>query len=139
MQKTFLYLGILALLGFGVWFFLFSQKSGNLFRSQNANFGVHDTASIGKIFISANDAQTTITLERRPEGWILNNQYPVLTTTLKQLMNTLYNQKAIYPVPDVNRNDVIRGLIGGGIKTDIYDLEGRKMRTFFVGGEVRGF
>jgi hypothetical protein len=138
-QKTFLYLGILALLGFGVWFFLFSEKSGNLFRTEDASFGVHDTASIGKIFISANDAQNTIMLERRADGWILNDKYPVLASTLKQLMNTIYNQKAIYPVPDVNRNDVIRSLIGGAIKTEIYDVKGRKIRTFYVGGEVHGF
>lgn len=139
MQKTFLYLGILALLGLGVWYFLFSDKSGSLFGSEDANFGIHDTASIGKIFISQNDATNTITLEKKNGEWIVNNQYPVLASTLKQLMNTLYNQKAIYPVPDINRNDVIRGLIGGGIKTEVYDLKGRKLRTFYVGGEVRGF
>lgn len=139
MQKTFLYLAILVLLGFGVWYFLFSDKSGTLFRSQDANFSVHDTASISKIFISANNTANTIKLERKPEGWVLNDTYPVLASTLKQLMNTLYNQKAIYPVPDVNRDGTIRSMIGGGIKTEIYDNKGRKIRCFYVGGEVRGF
>lgn len=139
MQKTFLYLAILALLGFGVWYFLFSDKSGSLFRSQDANFEIHDTASIGKIFISRNDASTTIKLERKAEGWVLNDTYPVLASTLNQLMSTLYNQKAVYPVPDVNRDGVIRSLIGGGIKTEIYDKSGRRIRCFYVGGEVRGF
>ena len=139
MQKTLLYLAILAILGFGVWFFLFSDKSGEMFSSSDANFAIIDTATIGKIFITANDDPNTITLERKGEGWIVNKEYPVLRSTLQQLLNTFYNQKATYPVPDNQRDGVIRSLIGGGIKTEIYDREGRKMRTFYVGGEVRGF
>ena len=139
MQKTLLYLAILAILGFGVWFFLFSDKSGQMFSSADANFGIRDTGMIGKIFIAANDNPNSITIERKGEGWIVNNTYPVLQSTLKQLLNTIYNQKATYPVPDKQRDGVIRSLLGGAIKTEIYDREGRKMRTFYVGGEVRGF
>jgi hypothetical protein len=139
MQKTILYLAILAILGFGVWFFLFSDKSGQLFSPSDAAFTIRDTGSIGKIFISANDNPNTITLERKSEGWVLNNKYPVLQSTLRQLLRTLYQQKAAHPVPDNNRDGVIRSLIGGGIKTEVYDRDGNKMRTFFVGGEVVGF
>src|SRR5690606_2945170 len=78
-------------------------------------------------------------LERREEGWVLNNKYPVLQSTLRQLLRTLYLQRASHPVPDSYRDDVIRSLVGGRIKTELYDREGRKMRTFYVGGEISRF
>lgn len=139
MQKTILYLAILLLLGFSVWFFLFSDKSGQLFSSSDSAFTIRDTSSIGKIFIAANDNTSTITLERKPGGWVLNGQYPVLASYLRQLLSTIRAQKALYPVPDNQRDAVIRGLAGGGIKTELYDLSGRKMRTFYVGGELGKF
>ncbi len=139
MQKTILYLAILAILGFGVWFFLFSDKSGKLFSSSDSGFTIKDTASIGKIFLAANDDPNTITIERGPNGWIVNKEYPVLQSTLQQLMATLFYQKALYPIPDNQRNEVIRSLAGGGIKTEVYDRQGRIMRTFYVGGEMGRF
>lgn len=139
MQKTLLYLAILAILVFGVWFFLFSDKSGQMFSSSDSAFTIRDTANIGKIFIAANDNPTSITLERKSAGWVLNGQYPVLASTLRQIMNTLRTQKAMYPVPDVQRDGIIRSLVGGGIKTEVYDLDGRKIRSFYVGGEMNSF
>ena len=139
MQKTLLYLAILAILGFGVWYFLFSNKSGQMFRSADAGFTIRDTAAIGKIFLAANENPNTITIERKGGSWIVNNKYPVLRSTLDQLLATLYNQRAAYPVPDNQRDGIIRNLAGAAIKTEIYDLEGRRMRTFYVGGELNRF
>ena len=139
MQKTLLYLAILAILGFGVWYFLFSNKSGQMFRSADAGFTIRDTAAIGKIFLAANENPNTITIERKSGSWIVNNKYPVLRSTLDQLLTTLHNQRAAYPVPDNQRDGIIRNLAGAAIKTEIYDLEGRRMRTFYVGGELNKF
>lgn len=139
MIKTLIYVFLLALLGFGVWFFLFSDKSSRSFNAADAGFGVRDTASIGKIFLAANDNPETILLERKADGWVLNGKYPVLKSTLDQLLTTLVKQEAMYPVPDNQRNDIIKGFAGAGIKTEVYDLDGRKIRTFFVGGEMGKF
>ncbi|MEO6832253.1 MAG: hypothetical protein ABI378_07635 [Chitinophagaceae bacterium] len=139
MIKTLIYVFILALLGFGVWFFLFSDKSARSFNSADAGFGVRDTASIGKIFLAANDDPHTILLERKSGGWVLNGKYPVLKSTLDQLLTTISTQEALYPIPDNQRNNIIKSLAGAGIKTEVYDLDGRKIRTFFVGGEMGKF
>jgi hypothetical protein len=139
MSKTLLYLAILAILGFGVWFFLFSDKSGTIFRSSDAAFTIHDTGAIGKIFLSANGSDQSITVERKGEDWIVNNTYPVLKSTLRSLFNTIYNQQAIHPAPDENREGIIRNIAGAGIKVEVYDREGNKMRSFFVGGETHRF
>jgi hypothetical protein len=132
MQKTLIYIAILAVLGFGVWYFLFSDR-----KVGEAGFTISDTASIGKIFIAPNDNDKTITLERRATGWVVNNEYPVLQSSLKQLLTTIHNQRALYPVPDNQRDGVVRSLIGAGIKVEIYDRDGRKMRSFVV--QIPGF
>jgi hypothetical protein len=139
MSKTFLYLAILAILGFGVWFFLFSDKSGSIFRSADAAFTVHDTAAIGKIFLSHNGSGQSVTVERKGEDWIVNDTYPVLRSTLRSVLNTLYHQQAIHPAPDETREGIIRNIAGAGIKVEIYNREGEKMRSFYVGGEMHRF
>ncbi len=139
MSKTFLYLVILAILGFGVWFFLFSEKSGELFRSSDSTFTIRDTGAIGKIFLSANSGGAPVLLERRAEGWIYNNKYPVLESTLKSLLTTLCNQEALHPVTDAEREGIIRNIAGNGVKVEVYDRGGHKMRSFYVGGELNRF
>jgi len=139
MLKTLLYVFVLAVLGFGVWYFLFSDKSNRAFNAADAGFSIQDTASIGKIFISENQNPNTILLERKKDGWVLNGKYPVLKSTLRHLMETMRAQQAMYPIPDNQRNDIIRSMVGSGIKTEVYDLEGHKMRSFYVGGELHHF
>jgi hypothetical protein len=139
MSKTILYLVILAILGFGVWFFLFSDKSGELFRSSDSAFTIRDTGLIGKIFLSNNADGKNILIERKEQGWIVNKKYPVLQSMLRNLLATLHDQQALYPAPAESREGIIRNLAGVGIKVEIYDRDGKKMRSFYVGGELARF
>ena len=139
MFKTLLYLAILAVLGFGVWYFLFSEKSGQVFSSSDAGFTIRDTGSIGKIFLAPNNSSETITLVRKGDSWVVNGRYPVLQSTLDQLLTTMYFQRAAFPVPPQQRDAMIRGLAGAGIKVEVYNRGSEKMRTFYVGGELNQF
>lgn len=139
MSKTILYLVILAILGFGVWFFLFSDKSSGLFRSSDAAFTIRDTASVGKIFLSHNGTGKSVTLERKGEAWVVDQKYPALPSMIRSLLATLYLQEAKHPAGEESREGIIRNLAGAGIKVEVYDRSGGKMRSFFVGGELSGF
>jgi hypothetical protein len=139
MSRTLLYLAILAILGFGVWFFLFSDKSGELFRSRDSAFTVRDTGAIGKIFLSSNSSGHSITVERKEDAWVVNNRYPALQSMLKSLLTTLYSQEALHPAPEEMREGIIRNLAGAGVKVEVYDRNGHRMRTFYVGGELHKF
>ena len=139
MSKTILYLVILAILGFAVWFFLFSDKSGDVFRASDAAFTIRDTGAVGKIFLSNNAGGTPITLERKAEGWVLNGKYAATGSAVNQILLTLRAQTALYPITDVEREGIIRNLAGNGIKVEVYDRGGGKMRTFYVGGELNKF
>lgn len=139
MSKTVLYLVILAILGFGVWFFLFSDKSGELLRSSDSKFTIRDTSQIGKIFLSNNGSGKSVLIERKENGWIVDKKYPVLQSMLRNLLVTLHDQQALYPSPAESREGIIRNLAGSGIKVEVYDRSGEKMRSFYVGGELARF
>jgi hypothetical protein len=70
MRKTLLYLLLLAVLAFGVYYFIFSNK-GSDFSKSEAGFTIKDTSEIGKIFLS-NPAGDNILLERTDSGWMVN-------------------------------------------------------------------
>lgn len=133
MRKTVLYIVLLAVLGAGVWYFVFKEKDA--FSGDEAGFKIEDTASISKIFM-ADKRGRTVTLERKKDGWQLNGQYKVIISTVNTLLSTLHRQVAIYPVNNNAYNNVVTQLAGSGIKVEIYDNDGDKMRVFYVGGQA---
>lgn len=136
MRKTLLYLFILAVLGFGVWFFLF--RGDNPFGSSGTNFTIRDTGSIGKIFIADNSGKHA-TLSRGDDGWLVDQKYPAIEKTVQELLNTFYFQEVGSPVPSKSRNDVIKSLAGNAIKCEVYNKDGHLMRRFYVGIETQNF
>lgn len=132
MKKTIIYLFIIAVLGLAVWYFIF--KPAKAFNGE-ANFSVKDTNSIGKIFIARENGES-ITLEHRNDGWYLNKKYKAYYPAVHTLLEAIYGQNAIYPVPREQHNNVVKAMAGDGYKTEIYDRNGNRIRTFTVGGET---
>jgi len=134
MRKTLVYIILLVLLGFGTYYFIFSNKQA-LYTSNEADFTIKDTASVGKIFIAGPNGHT-ILAERTDSGWIVNKQYKALKSTVNMVLRTINQQEALYPVVQSKYNNVITTLAGGSIKVELYDRNGNKMRVFYVGSET---
>jgi len=134
MRKTLLYVIILAVLGVGIYYFLFNKKA-SLYDRSEAAFNIKDTGNIGKIFIASPNG-ITATVERTDSGWMVNKQYKALPTTIKNVLTTLYQQEALAPVTSAAHDLVIKSLATEGIKVEVYDRKGSKMTTFYVGGEA---
>jgi len=132
MRRTLLYIVLLAVLGFGVYYFLFYNRNESPYSVGEAGFTIKDTASIGKIFL-ADKHDNKLLLERTDTGWIADKKYKVLPSTLNQLLSTIAAQAPLYPVPQSARNVVIKGMAGESIKVEVYDRQGQKMRVFYVG------
>lgn len=137
MQKTLLYLFFLLLFGGGVYYFVFNKKE-TVFPGEEAGFQIKDTAMVGTVFLSHPSGEN-ILLNRTDSGWILNKQYRPLSSTLNTLLTTLRLQQAIYPTPEAAHNRVITQLAGNGIKVEVYNREGKKMKVFYVGNEVHNY
>lgn len=135
MRKTFLYILILGVLGFGVWYFLFRDNS--LFGEQEAGFTVKDTSAIQKIFLAQQDG-SSISLEKTPDGWMVNDKYKSSTRMIQTLLETLHAQFAAYPVPENAHNNVVKALTGSAVKVELFDKKGKEIKTFFVGGQATG-
>jgi hypothetical protein len=99
---------------------------------------VKDTSKIGKIFLAKTSGEG-ITVQRTDSGWIVNGRYKARKGTLENLMRTLKLQQALYPVPENSHNSVIKTLSGSSIKVELYDRDGDKFNTFYVGGAAYNF
>lgn len=132
MRKTLLYLVILGILGFGIYYFLYTDHD-NPFKQSEAGFNIKDTASIGKMFIISN-GNDGILVERTDSGWMVNKKYKALPSTLNLLLTTLHQQEALYPVPQTAAENAIKALSTDGIKVELYGRDGKKMKVFYVGG-----
>jgi hypothetical protein len=132
MRKTILYLVILALLGFGIYYFIFSRND-NPFGAREAGFTIKDTAAIGRLYLARNDGEAVL-VERTDSGWMVDKKYKALPSTLNAVLATLYQQAALYPVTKNAYENVIKDLSTNGIKVEIYGRDGKKMTVFYVGG-----
>lgn len=135
MRKTIVYILILGLLGFGVWYFLFSDTS--VFEDDEAGFTIVDTSSVYRIFL-ADKQGDTISLARTEQGWMVNGSYRASRTMTNTLLETFKKQYAAYPVQEEAHNNVIKAMAGNAVKTEVYNKHGRLLKTFYVGGQVPG-
>ena len=133
MSKTLLYVVILALLGFGIYYFLFNNRGGNPYGDGEAGFQVKDTGNIGRIFIVNNDGESAL-VERTDSCWIVNKKYKALPSAVSLVLNTLAQQAPLYPVTQNAYENVVKGMATDGIKVELYDRQGKKMKVFYVGG-----
>ena len=130
MLKTSIYISVLVILGLGIYFFIIKDNDNPY--GTEAGFTIKDTASIGKIFLASYDGDL-ITLERSKQGWTFNGKYKALSPTLDMLLTTLATQKALYPVTKNAYDVAIKSLSTNSTKVELYDLQGKKMRVFYVG------
>ena len=133
MRKTILYLVILGLLGYAIYYFLISDRNGSPFSADEAGFNIKDTAGIGKIFIAASNGES-VSVVRTDSGWMVNNQYKALPSTVNLVLITLATQEALYPVTKNAYENVIRALSTDAIKVELYGRDGKKIKTIYVGG-----
>jgi len=132
MRKTVIYIAILAILAFGIYYFLV-RNNETAFSENDAAFTIKDTGSIGKLFLATNDGES-ILAERTDSGWIVNKKYRALASTLNSILETLTKQAPLYPVTKAAYDNVIKALSTDGIKVEVYGRDGKKMRVFYVGG-----
>src|SRR5579872_3521139 len=119
MRKTIVYFAILVLLGFSIYYFLFRNNNNNPYGTSEAGFNIKDTGAIGKLFIATSDG-SSITAVRTDTGWIVNNTYKALPSTLNMVLITLAEQAPLYPVTKNAVDNVIKALSTDGTKVEVY-------------------
>jgi len=123
-------------MGAGVYFFIFSDK--DVYSRKEAGFTVKDTADVGKLFLVRTDGES-VKLTRTDSGWMLDDRYRARKGTVDNLLGVMKMQQAVYPVPEASHNGVISGLSGSSVKVEVYDRDGDRVTTFYVGGPAYNF
>lgn len=135
MGKTLIYLVLLAILGFAVYYFVFSEHE--VFGKKEAAFQIKDTGAIGRIFIADKNG-SSVTLERKENGWVMDGQFSVTSGPLNTLLQTMATQTPVYPVPKSMHDNVVAMMAARAVKVELYERDGDKLREFYVGGQAPG-
>src|SRR5262245_27619901 len=119
MKRNLFYIVVVLLLGVAIYFFIIEKENTTL-DAVERKFNVDDTGTIGRIDISSMSGQK-ISLERRPDGWWVNNHYPARKDAVRLLLSTIKTLSIKYPVPESANNNIVKDMAANNKKVTIYD------------------
>jgi hypothetical protein len=139
MNKTNLWLLIGLLLAGGLATFLVMRgKQNTSLKGSDYDFGIKDTTAIGKIFL-VNRNGGTITLERKgPANWVLNGKYRARQSGIDNLLEVMWGLELKFRLPRKSIPNVVGEMGSIGTKVEVYDLAGKVMKVYYVGGVTAG-
>ncbi|TAK37100.1 MAG: DUF4340 domain-containing protein [Saprospiraceae bacterium] len=135
MKKNYWLIIIFLLLGgLTTWYFLDGKSgtsSSNL--GWDRNFKVEDPGEIQKIFIAKRNGITT-TLERQGDHWMVNGTYKASPNVMENLLKTMTQLELKYVPPAAAISNIVSELGARGIKVEIFNKAGEKIKAYYVGG-----
>ncbi len=133
MRKNIWYVVALLAVLLGIYAVYFRNPSESVFGYKEDQFSYTDTASIYSIFL-ADRKGNKIHLQRAGNIWTVNEKYQAMAPNVNDILRVIATQKAMYPIPKIKHNDIVKGLAGSGIKVELYNEHGEQLRVFYMGG-----
>lgn len=134
MKRTLLLAVLFVALGLSAWYAWHKKntQTGTM-TAWDMDFAVKDPTKIGKIFIADRSGQTAV-VERQNDKWIYNGQYPARPSVVQTLLETV--SKVVVQAMPVTAAEapMIKSLATEGIKVEIYDQAGKRLKCYYVGG-----
>lgn len=91
------------------------------YRQKTCYFMVRDTASITKIYLADRRDQESL-LERKEQGWVLNDTYKAHPKQVQYLLSTLYKTRNKMPVSKASHDNIVKQLATQSTKVEIYQM-----------------
>lgn len=136
MNKTRIYLAVIALLLIVIGYYFWQDKQKNKV-PKDKDFAIEDRADIEKIFI-ADKNEREITLTRTDDHWMINDEYPAMQAKVDLILQTLEDLRVEMPTPKPAWNNVIKDLAVRSTKIELYkSTDGDPYKTFYIGGTAR--
>ena len=96
-------------------------------------FKVEDTDRIGRIYLVHRDGET-VDLKRKGRRWVYNDGYQARPNAMDNLLHAIGTIQMKYKPAEAAVDNMVRDLAAHGIKVEIYDRQGERMKTYYVGG-----
>ena len=133
-RRTLLLAFLFIALGAGAWYAWDKRKNQSGTRnSPDMDFAVANTEDIGKIFIADRTGQTA-TLVRKDGYWEYNGRYRARRTAIETLLETIQRVNVLNIPPKIAEPSMIRDIASNGLKVEIYDKKGGRMKCYYIGG-----
>ncbi len=100
---------------------LYFVKQRGLSLPADANFVIADTSSVTKIFIADLDTNHVL-LERKANGWELNEKYKAQQRKVDELLATMQRVSVRAPVSKASHDNVITRMAGISVKVEMYQM-----------------
>jgi hypothetical protein len=123
---------VLTLGGFAYWYIQRDKKS-NL-DGYDFQFAVKDTASIYKIFMADRSGKTVTLTRQNASAWQVNGKHKVRPDAINNLLDVMARVDLKYRLPRNAVANVVKDVAANGIKVEIYNRSGDKLKSYYVGG-----
>ena len=134
MKKNYLLLLIFIVLGSATtWYVLTKDKGETTTLGWDRKFKVETPEEIQKIFIAKRTGETT-TFERQGKDWIVNGTSKVSPNAMENLLEAITSVELKFVPPKAASENIVKELAARGIKVEIYNKKGEKMKVYYVGG-----
>ena len=121
---------LIALAGLSIYIYKNKSKTSTIDKDAS-DFKYKDTASIDKIFLADEDGKQ-ILIERKKEGWIVDEKYHARPDVIDLLLYTIRSVEVKSPVSKKGRTSVIKIMASKSTKIEIYS-KGEKVKQYFIG------
>ncbi|MCX6189162.1 MAG: DUF4340 domain-containing protein [Bacteroidetes bacterium] len=102
-----------------------------------SDFAIQDTATITRIFLADKNGHQC-TLDKIPGGqWRVNEKFDVQESKMQTLMDAIYRVRVKSPVPQKERDDVIK-ILATSVKVMIYKGD-ELLKVYYVGSETADY
>lgn len=128
-------LGILMLVLAGTAYFVITRKKdpGTSFDRAESNFKIENPATIGRIILTQRNGARS-DLRRAGDHWTINDQYRARQSNIDHLLTGIQRQHLDHIPNKAATENIIAGMAVNGIHVEIFDLEGKELLNYYVGG-----
>lgn len=116
-----------------MWYLLGNKNDETSGLGWDRNFKVEKPDEIHKIFIAKRDGTTT-TLERQGDHWMVNGIYKASPNVMENLLEAITKLELKYVPPAAAIDNIVREMGARGIKVEIFNKAGKKIKGYYVGG-----
>ncbi len=115
------------------WLIFFGGNKASKFPDRD--FAVENIDDVGKVFI-ANRSGDVLNLEKIKGQWMVNGKSPAGESAMNVILTTIQSISVKYIPPKAALERIINDLAANGIKVEIYNTRGKKMKSYYVGGNI---